>query len=476
MTQPRHEIPSYTPIWLFSIALLAFVALKIPHLGLPFFWDEAGVYGKMVFEFATHDLSLHPKAIDQWLSRGHPLLFPNIIAIACKLFGTTVTVAHAANFFLACTLVISMFFHLSKAFHPWVGLGASLILLSMPLFFTQSVFVLPEVALALMLWWTTWAFINKKFIIYIIAGTGAIMIKEPAIIWIGALFGWSILFDRIPVYKKLLWLIPYIPFGIFLVIQKQTFGWYFFPYHTGGFDFVPKNVVAKFSDFMEYLFWKNGRGGWAFVILFGGFLAWRKRIKTQSSLFVNPKPYLAALFIVLCYILFSSTTFFGERYVMATLPIICSLIGYSIYYGIAGKRPLLTLVLICMIVFSSLPFMVSKTFMYDNDMSYVRSIESTKKTISFMLDRGMLNPGEFHATMPIIHALSDGRFGYLPKDSMSRYSTIVSAKTKYIVKVEPGTAIENPEQFPLDTVIHWKDQDIRTTIYAVLPKDTIPIQ
>ncbi len=476
MTQPRHEIPTYTPIWLFSIALLAFVAVKIPQLGLPFFWDEAGVYGKMVFEFATHDLSLHPKSMDQWLSRGHPLLFPNLIALACKIFGTTVTVAHAANFFLACSLVISMFFHLSKAFHPWVGLGATLVLMAMPLFFTQSVFVLPEVTLALMLWWTTWAFIHKKYIIYILAGTAAIMIKEPAVVWIGALFGWSILFDRIPIYKKLLWLIPYIPFGIFMLIQKQTFGWYFFPYHTGGFDFIASNIVARFGDFMEYLFWKDARGIWVFVILFGGFLAWRKRNKNEFSLFITPRPYLAALFVSLVYILFSSTTFFVERYVIATLPVISSLIGFTIYYGIAGKRPLLTLVLICILVFSSFPYMTSKTFVYDNDMSYMRSIESSKKTISYMLDRGMLNQDEFHATRPIIHALSDGRFGYLPQDSLSRYSTIVSAETKFVVKVEPGTPIENPEQFPLDTIIHWKDQDIRTTIYAVLPKDTTSIQ
>ncbi|MDQ3016461.1 MAG: hypothetical protein M3R25_07065 [Bacteroidota bacterium] len=476
MTHPRHDIPTSTPIWLFSIALLAFVALKIPNLGLPFFWDEAGVYGKMAFEFATHDLSLHPKAIDQWLSRGHPLLFPNLIALACKLFGTSVTIAHAANFVLACTLVISMFFHLSKAFHPWVGLGATLILMAMPLFFTQSVFVLPEVALALALWWTTWSFIHKKFVLYMLAGTMAILIKEPALVWIAALFGWSIVFDRIAVYKKFLWLVPFIPFGIFLLIQKQTFGWYFFPYHTGGFDFAPKHIIANFGNFMEYLFWKQARISWAIVILFGGFLAWRKKKKPESSLFFTTKPYLAAIFVSIVYIFFSSTTFFGERYVIATLPVICSLLGYSIYYGLAGRRPLLSLVLICILVISSFPYMTSRTFTYDNDMSYMRSIQSSKKTISYMLDHSMLNQGEFHATMPIIHALSDNRFGYLPEDSTARFSTIVNKKTKYVVNVVPGTGIENPENFPLDTLAHWIDQDIKTTIYAVLPKDTINIQ
>jgi hypothetical protein len=54
---------------LFGLALLTFIILKIPHLSVPLFWDEAGVYGRMCYELADHQLSLHPKVIDQWVSR-----------------------------------------------------------------------------------------------------------------------------------------------------------------------------------------------------------------------------------------------------------------------------------------------------------------------------------------------------------------------------------------------------------------------
>src|SRR5687768_4748468 len=173
--------------------------MKVSHLGIPFFWDESGVYGKMIFQLADNKLSLHPKAINEWISRGHPLLYPNYIAAFCKIFGTTVTVAHAANFLLACILLVSIYIHLAKAFHPYVGLVSSVLLMAMPLYFTQSVFVLPEIALALALWWTTWAFVNRKYTHYFFFGAVALLIKEPAIVWIVCLFVWSLVFDRIDI-------------------------------------------------------------------------------------------------------------------------------------------------------------------------------------------------------------------------------------------------------------------------------------
>ncbi len=87
----------------------------------------------------------------------------------------------------------------------------------------------------------------------------------------------------------------------------------------------------------------------------------------------------------------------------------------------------------------------------------------------------MLNQGEFTATMPVIFGLADPRFGYMPSDSSARHSLPIHPGTKYAVQVIPGTPIENPDQFPLDTFRHWYDGDIRTIIYKVLPKDTTQV-
>jgi hypothetical protein len=464
------QLQSYLPIGLFAIALFTFIVLKIPHLKVPFFWDESGVYGKIIFQLADNQLSLHPKAINEWISRGHPLLYPNFIAAACKIFGTTVTVSHAANFLLAIILLISMYAHLAKAFHPFVGLVASVLLMALPLYFTQSVFVLPEIALALTLWWTTWAFINRKYLHYFLFGAAAMMIKEPAIIWIGSLFAWSLIFDRINFARKILWLTPAIPFIIFLLIQKQTFRWYLFPFHTDSFDFKSGSLFFKFKYYMVFLFWKQGKFLWAMIVLLGIIIYLFRKNKSEIKKY--NRNYLAPLFAAFIYILFSCTSFIGERYIMPSIIIVCSMLGFLIYKVITRKNIPATLILMTLVVSLIFPYIRAKEFVYDNNMSYINSTELTKKTIRYMLDRGMLNQDEFFASMPVTYAISDARFGYLPKDTIARFNKIIHPGTKYAVHTEPGTQIENPGQYPLDTLVHWKDYDIKTTIYRVLPKDT----
>jgi hypothetical protein len=462
------------PLLIFIACLVAFAALKIPALHLPFFWDESGVYGKMVFELADQNLSLHPKAINEWISRGHPLLYPNLIALGCKIFGTNVLVSHTMNFLLACGLLIAMFIHLGRIFHPWVGLTASVLLMAQPIFFTQSVFVLPEVALVLSLWLTTWHFIQKKPLFYFLSGSAAVLIKEPAIIWIGSLFLWDALFEKKILHpRSLLWLSPLIAFGIFLGVQKQTYGWYFFPYHTGGFTFSPSEIALKAWQYLEFLFWRHGRISWTLLLLTGivivAFKIKSTTLKQKPSL---QHRYLSALFASLCYLLFCSTTFFGERYIMVVMPYICSLVAYMIYFFVFPEKPVYLFITLAMMVFWASLFMKSPSFNYDNDMSYERSVRSTRKTIHYMLENQMLNQGEFTATMPVIFGLADPRFGYMPPASHARHSQPIHPGTKYAVQVIPGTPVENPEQFPLDTFRQWNDGDIRTIIFKVLPKDS----
>ena len=89
-----------------------------------------------------------------------------------------------------------------------------------------------------------------------------------------------------------------------------------------------------------------------------------------------------------------------------------------------------------------------------------------------MFDRNMLVQDEFTATMPIIFALADARFGYLPQDSTARYSRALHEGSKYAVQVIPGTPIENPDNRPLKILDEWYDRDIITRIYQVLPLDS----
>jgi len=465
--------------WLFGAFLIGFIVLKIPHLSLPFFWDESGVYGKMIYQLADTGLSLHPKAIDQWISRGHPLLYPNIIAGFCNLFGTNVTVAHIANFTFACLLLISMYRCLSKAFQPWIGFIACALLMAQPIFYTQSVFVLPEIALAFFLWWTTWFFIQKKYLLYFLAGTGAVLVKEPAIIWIGSLMLWEVLKNRKLIsWKMLLWLTPLIPFFIFIYVQKSTFGWYFFPFYTGSIDLKIGSLTGNLKDLLEFLFWKHGRIIWLAMIIFVlfGVLLHKLKKNTGEIIFLPDSRYQSGLFAGAVYVLFSSTIFFCDRYLIPVLSIVTTMVGFIGFHYVFRKQYVFILFfVVCMSVISFL-YISSDKFNYDNDMSYIRSIDSTKKTIRYMLERNMLVQDQFSATMPVIFALSDSRFGYLPADTMARHSSALHEGSNYAVQVIPGTQIENPDQRPLLLLDEWYDRNIITRIYQVLPMDSSQIK
>jgi hypothetical protein len=120
-----------------------------------------------------------------------------------------------------------------------------------------------------------------------------------------------------------------------------------------------------------------------------------------------------------------------------------------------------------------IPINRADTFNYDNDMGYVRSVNLTKRTINYMIEKGMFGYDQFSATMPVIYSTTDARFGYMPLDTSNRNCRYIHAGTKYAVQTIPGTPVENPENFPLDTLEHWIDGDIQTIFYKVLPKDTI---
>jgi hypothetical protein len=464
------------PALLFLAGLIVFSIHKYPHLSVPFFMDETGVYGRMIFELAEAGLSMHPASIDMWISRGHPLLYPNMIALFCQIFGDTVFVAHASNFAIACLMVLSMYYGLSKLFHPWVGFTATALLMIQPIFYTQSVMVLPEVALAFFLWWTTWAFIERKYMIYILAGSAAVLTKEPAVIWIGALCVWELVHHRRGMtWKYMFWLFPFLTFGFFLLIQKSVHGWYFFPFHTGGFDFTFNAIRMRARDYLEYLFWEESRFIWLGIGIAGVLLAKNKRRKLSGP--VITRRIYAVLFAVLVYFVFSCTTFFSERYLIPLLPFLCSMVAVALYYFILLQKPLWILPVIGLMGFLSFAFhMTPENFGYDNHMGYLRTIESYKKTIRYMLDHSMLETESFSANMPIQFAITDPRYGYLPPGVYSRYSRPIRPGIQYAVKVTPGSELDNPDSLPLELIAEWNEGQVKTSIYKVIQPDTIQIR
>src|SRR5690606_3690327 len=115
-------------------------------------------------------------------------------------------------------------------------------------------------------------------------------------------------------WQPLIWLTPVIPCGIFLVAQKLTLGWYFFPYHAQGFALAPVAVLQELTDYGQYLFAGEGRVFWTALMLAAGIrlLLTRHRPEQDGGAVLRNR-YVSALFAGAAYVLFSSTTFYHER-------------------------------------------------------------------------------------------------------------------------------------------------------------------
>lgn len=447
----------------FVIAIGAFVALKTQHLSTPFFWDETGVYGRMAFHLADTGPSLHPASVDQWLSRGHPLLYPFLIASFCTWFGTTTTVAHLANLLITLLLIFSVSVHTSRLYGFPAALLSVLFLIVQPIFFAQSIMVLPEITLSLCLWYATWAFYRRNLLLYITFGSIAVLVKEPAIVWVIAVFLFDFLFIKPRLSAaSIRFLVPLIPFLVFLIVQKQTWGYYLFPYHSESINLSIAPVLDHFMKYMHFLFWEQGRAVIPCLVLPAGLYALGGQLRIQPDFRAFG---WIAFFVCLMYVLFLSTSFFLGRYLLPLFPFLAILVARLLVKCLENYHVAIATA-ICAIAYIIPASKISgDQFDYDNDMAYLRSVEATKKALQYIIDHDMYKPNAFSVNMPLIYAIADKRFGYLPAGVEVYHSHQISDQTEYVVQMTPGTSLENPDNLDLELIHQEAFDGIKMSVY-----------
>ncbi|MFA4853543.1 MAG: hypothetical protein WC599_13585, partial [Bacteroidales bacterium] len=106
---------------LLIILVIAFIIIKIPYLSLPYYWDEAWVYGPALRIMESHKLSLLPDALPVYYSRGHPLFFHFMGALWLRIFGTSLVASHIYALFISIALLISVYIFCKQLFSKEVG-------------------------------------------------------------------------------------------------------------------------------------------------------------------------------------------------------------------------------------------------------------------------------------------------------------------------------------------------------------------
>ena len=179
--------------WLFAVLLLLFIALKFNDLFLPYFWDELGVYAQCAVYQYHHGLSLMPVSVPAEYSRGHPLLLTFLNALMMKIFGTGVWVPHSFHLLISIALLIAVYSYTAKYFNRLTGLVSAVLLVTQPIFLSQSILLLPEVLLSLFLFLSLVTYFEKKYFLFGVFASLAVLTKESAVVLPCVVLAYSVL-------------------------------------------------------------------------------------------------------------------------------------------------------------------------------------------------------------------------------------------------------------------------------------------
>ncbi len=304
--------------------IVSFFIIKFSYLYLPFYWDEAWVYGPAVRLMAINGISLLPDALPVDLYRGHPMLFHSLNAVWLKIAGNTIFSAHFFNLVISGILILVVFLFCRKFFNEQIGVAAAFVLCLQSVFLAQSTLVLPEMMLALFCLTALYFYLQHKYVLYIIFSAAALLTKETGIAVIiacgihYAFFKWD---KKITIFSYLKGMvkmaIPVIPFIVFLMLQKKMQGWYFFPEHIGYISLDFKEVWSKFvTRYITFTFLLQGRNLLFFGLIISlGLLIYKKEKIPHVEILV------ALLIFILIYSLIGSFNFFSKRYILSNIPV-----------------------------------------------------------------------------------------------------------------------------------------------------------
>lgn len=417
-----------------ALVCTVFVLIKLPYVELPYYWDEAWVYAPAVQEMAASGPSLAPDAIPAELTRGHPLLFHFLAAIWVSVFGNSAVAAHSFALLVSVLLLIAVYRSASRIFSPAAGIAAVVLICVQPVFFAQSGLLLPEIMLALFLLLALQAYIENKWVVYMLAAAAAILTKESAVA----------LFAGLSAHRLLVWLkhrgghrqhiitlvkinAPALLWVGFLLWQYVVRGWMFFPYHVYLMSFEPTFILNQFNRYLLYIFIYQGRNAVTAIlaitliaIAFG---------KIQLSAVQRHWLICSGIFSFFFFMM-SAVNFYSGRYVLILVILLC-MAAAGMLSQINWKRWIVAL-LVIVAATPSIINMITYPGKEDNERGYANAVQVMQQAGQWLTSNEQKDR-KVYGTFLIHNMLTDARGGYLTKDKLHKHTVTVPDSAYYIV-------------------------------------------
>jgi hypothetical protein len=310
--------------WIFlAAAWIITILIKIPHLGLPYFWDETFSYIPAIKEMAKLGPGLLPGTISLFLSKGHPLFF-YFVASSWMKFVAGDSIVLMRLFPLLVSLIALLAFHNFAKHHTNLQLAnfSVLLLAVQPMFLAQASLVLPEIFLFTLFILSFDKFLLKQYGWYAFIGSLMILTKETAAVFL-FIFGISFLVENHREWKtSIFWRnliymgLPAVGYLIFLLLHYAKFGVFFFSEHLDYISFDQARLVYKFNSAISTLLLAHGRNLIFFTAIAALIILVAKKRSIRYKRFL-----LLTLSILVVYLVFSILNFFTYRYIFPILGI-----------------------------------------------------------------------------------------------------------------------------------------------------------
>lgn len=322
--------------WL-PLALLAtlLLALKLPTLGTPAYWDEMGWLEQARALSEGSLLKAIPGLRPAAMFWGHPPGLHLTLATLWKLFDPSPASAHLLIAGFAATGVCAAFLLgrlLADQKTAWLS---ALFLLLSPLYLAQSGMFLADVPVAALGILSAYLALQRRFRAYLVCASCMVFFKETALALVAALVLYRVLFavphPRATLREAVYLAVPGLLLGAFFVLQKLTTGHFFFIYDFDIelFHLTADSVRNQFVRITRWVFVEQHRFVLTAVIALNLLLHPAARRRGELRLF---------LLVLLLSGYSFSVLYFLPRYLLPVLPFFYLLAASALLELARGRR------------------------------------------------------------------------------------------------------------------------------------------
>lgn len=468
------------------LMIVVLIIVKYPHLSLPYYSDEGFAFGPAVHLMYQTGPGILPSSLEPDYSYGHPLLFHFLVASWMQIFGESIFVAKSFALIVSILLLITIYLTGKALFSKDAGLLAALLLFFQPVFLAQSSFVLLEVFLSLLGLLTVYFFYKKSWLLYILSASALVMTKESGLFLIFALciwqlFGFAFIKEEKTTFPRLIMsyliiLIPAFVFGLFLILQKLTWGWFLYPNRIDDMVLNYSTIAENLGLIRKYIFIDHGRNWliWGLLVAFIGYFFAR-----ENKFTVNQWKSIGIIALVIgIFWLMSSLNFISYRYFLVAIVMLTMLIGAITVQAFQTKRWLLYPLAILLVV-SQATFAFRHYTTGDDNLGFTDAVTVHRDAIRFMENAGLRDEYVF-AHFLMLYNLRQPISGYLTNGKVFTNLTGIhtdSVAYAVISNVELSHDLDSIRRLPhlelmkrVETGLAWTEIYRNTQSFRIKPE------